>query len=353
MAEDSKADAVAFLGRTLEHTAATFTTVLAALGDRLGLWKALGPAAMSAGELAATTGLDERYVKEWAAAMTVAGYLTFDEPAATYALAPGARTALADEGNPLFVAGAYQNLLGLLAVLDDVTDAFRSGEGVPYAEYPADTFEGMARLTAPAHEHALVERWLPLVPGIEERLRAGARVLDVGCGQGRALLAMAEAFPRSSYTGIDAHRPVIERAQARAGARGVGDRVRFEVADALAGIPGGPYDVICLFDVLHDAADPPGLLHAAKAALTAAGTVLLLEPNVADTAEANTWPLGAMNLAVSVLYCMSVSLGSGGPGLGTCGTPEPVVRELAAGAGFDRVDEAEIKNLFNRLYVLR
>ena len=353
MGDDSKADTVAFLGRTLDHMAATFTTVLAALGDRLGLWKALAHAPMSAGELAATTGLDERYVKEWAAAMSVAGYLTHDPAAATYALAPGAHTALADEGNPLFVAGAYQNLLGLLGVLDDVTDAFRSGEGVPYAEYPADTFDGMARVTAPAHEHALVKRWLPLVPDVVERLRAGARVLDVGCGQGRALLAMAEAFPRSRYTGIDAHRPVIERAQARAGARGVGDRVRFEVGDAAAGVPGGPYDVVCVFDVLHDAADPPGLLRTAKGALAPGGAVLLLEPNVADTAEANAWPLGAMNLGVSVLYCMSVSLGSGGPGLGTCGTPEPVVRELAAGAGFESVDEAEINNMFNRLYVLR
>jgi SAM-dependent methyltransferase len=308
---------------------------------------------MTAAELAATAGLDERYVTEWAAAMSVAGYATHDPSSGAYALAPGVGTALADEGDPLFVGGGLQNLLGLLGVLDEVTDAFRTGEGVPYSEYPADTYDGMARLTAAAHEHALVDRWLPLVPDVEARLRVGARVLDVGCGQGRAVLAMAEAFPRSSFTGLDGYRPVVERAQARAGAKGVGDRVRFTVGDAVAAIPDGPYDVICAFDVLHDASDPPGLLRSMRGSLAADGAVLLLEPNTADDVDGNTWPLGAMNLGVSVLYCMSVSLGSGGPGLGTCGTPEPVVRRLADEAGFTTVQEAPIKNLFNRLYVLR
>ncbi|MGI8664328.1 MAG: class I SAM-dependent methyltransferase [Acidimicrobiales bacterium] len=348
----SKDDTVAFLGTVLEHWASTYTTVLAALGDRLGLWKALAAAPMSAGELAVSTGLDERYVAEWAAAMTVAAYITHDPAAATFALAPGVATALAEEGDPLFVGGGYQNLLGLLGVLDEVTDAFRTGAGVAYSEYPPDTFEGMARLTAPAHEHALVSRWLPLAPDVEARLRAGAKVLDIGCGQGRAILAMAGAYPASSFTGIDGHRPVIERARATAGALGIGDRVRFEIGDALEGISDAPYDIVCAFDVLHDAADPPGLLQAARTALAPGGAMLLLEPNSADTIEGNTWPLGAMNLGVSVLYCMSVSRGSGGPGLGTCGTPERVVRDMAVTAGFDSVVEAPIKNLFNRLYVL-
>src|SRR4051794_13083507 len=180
MAQDSKADTVAFLGTVLEHWASTYTTVLAALGDRLGLWRALAEAPMTPPELAASAGLDERYVTEWLAAMAAAAYVTHAD--GTYALAPGGATPPADEGDPLFVGGGYQNLLGLLGVLDQVSDAFRTGAGVPYAEYPADTFEGMARLTAPAHEHALVGKWIPLVASVDAALGAGARVLDVGCG---------------------------------------------------------------------------------------------------------------------------------------------------------------------------
>jgi SAM-dependent methyltransferase len=353
MADDTtKAETVAFLGKVMEHWAATFTTIAAALGDRLGIFAALAPEAATPAELAARTGLDERYLAEWAAALTVAGYLTHDPESGRFTLPAAHAIALAAEGNPLFVGGGYQNLLGLVGVLDHVTDAFRTGEGVPYAEYPADTFDGMARLTAPAHEHALVGSWLPMVPALEARLREGCTVLDVGCGQGRAVLAMANAFPASRFTGVDGHRPVIERARARAGAQQLGDRAHFEVGDASVALPGGPHDIICAFDVLHDAADPPGLLRTIHGALAPGGTLLLLEPNTGDAIEGNPWPLGAMNYGVSLLYCMSVSLGSGGPGLGTCGTPEPVVRALAADAGFSSVDEVPIRNIFNRLYAI-
>lgn len=346
-------ETIPFLGKLLDDLAATFATISAALGDRLGLFAALAPEPATAEELAARTGLSARYIAEWASALSVAGYLTHDPRTDRFALPAEHAVALAQEGNPFCVGGGYQNLLGMLAVLDQVTDAFRTGEGVPYSEYPIDTFDGMARLTGAAHDNALVPAWLPKLPEVESAMRAGARVIDIGCGQGRAVIAMARAFERSTFVGIDGHRPNIERAQARAGALQLGDRVRFEAGDALSRVPGGPYDLVCLFDVLHDSSDPVGLLRAARAALVPGGHLLLLEPNTGEGIEANEGPLGVMHYGISVLYCMSVSLGSGGPGLGTCGTPEPVVRALCAEAGFSSVDEAPIENLFNRLYLVR
>ena len=346
-------DTVTFLGKVLGDWGSTFATVLAALGDRLGLFAALAPEPATADELAVRAGLDERYVAEWLACLTAAGYLTHDPATDRFALPPEHAVALAQEGNMLCVGGGYQNLLGLLGVLDQVTDAFRTGEGVPYAEYPIDTFDGMARITGAAHDNVLVPGWLPKAPAVHAALEAGARVVDVGCGQGRAVIAMARAFPRSTFFGLDGHRPNVERAAAHAGALQLGDRVRFAVGDALGGIAGGPFDVACLLDVLHDSADPVGLLRATKAALSHGGALLLLEPNTQPGVEGNTGPMGTMRYGISVLYCMSVSLAAGGPGLGTCGTPDPVVRSLCAEAGFASVDEVPIDNLFNRLYLVR
>jgi SAM-dependent methyltransferase len=329
--------------------AATYTSVLVAIGDRLGLFKALAPAPATADELASLTGTSERYVAEWLAGLAAAGYVEHDDSTGRYTLPPAHAVAFADEGNPFCVAGIYENFLGLTAVLDQVTDAFRTGEGVRYAEYPPSVFDGMARMSGTALENVLVPKWLPMIPDVEARLNAGARVADVGCGQGRALLTMAKAFPRSTFVGVDFHRPNVELAAARAGALGLGDRVKFQAADAASGVP-GPFDIVCLFDVLHDSADPAGLLASVRAGLVDGGTVLVLEPN---STAGPTGPIASIQYGMSVLYCMSVSLGSGGPGLGTCGTPEPVVRSLCEAAGFVSVDEVPIENFMNRLYAVR
>ncbi len=342
-----------FLARLLESFGATYATLLAGLGDRLGLGRELAPEPATAAELAARTGLDERYVAEWCAAMTAAGFIEHDPGADRFTLPSAHAVALANEGHPLFVGGSLQGILGMTAVLDQVTDAFRTGAGVPYAEYPADVFEGMARMTGAAHDNVLVPRWLPLAPSVQQVLERGARVIDVGCGQGRAVLAMALAYPRSTFVGIDGVRANVDRAGARAGTLELATRVKFVVGDAIEQIPDAPYDIASAFDVLHDARDPVGLLRSIRGALTPDGQLLLLEPNVAADIEGNVGPRGAMVYGMSVLYCMSVSLASGGPGLGTCGTPEPVVRDLCSAAGFTSVEEVPIDNLFNRLYLVR
>src|SRR4051812_17449499 len=342
-------EVVAFLGRVMGDMAATYTSVLVAIGDRLGLFRALAPAPANADELASLAGIDERYAAEWLSGLAAAGYVEHDATTGRYTLPPAHAVAFAEEGHPFCVAGMYENFLGLTGVLEQVTDAFRTGEGVRYAEYPPAVFDGMARMSGTALENVLVPKWLPLVPDVVARLEGGARVADVGCGQGRALLTMARAYPQSIFVGIDAHRPNVEAASARAGALGLGDRVRFEAGDAARGIP-GPFDVICLFDVLHDSADPVGLLRSVRGALTDGGTLLVLEPN---STGGPTGPVASIQYGMSVLYCLSVSLGSGGPGLGTCGTPEPVVRALSEEAGFASVDEVPIDNFMNRMYAVR
>jgi 2-polyprenyl-3-methyl-5-hydroxy-6-metoxy-1,4-benzoquinol methylase len=345
----AQGDVVAFLGRVLGDMEATYTSVLVAIGDRLGLFRALAPAPATADELASLTDTSERYVAEWLAALTAAGYVEHDSDTGRYTLPPAHAVAFADEGNPFCVAGMYENFLGLTGVLEQVTDAFRTGEGVRYAEYPPSVFDGMARMSGTALENVLVPKWLPMVPDLVGRLEAGARVADVGCGQGRAVLTMARAFPKSTFVGIDAHRPNVENASARAGALGLGDRVQFQAGDAATGVP-GPFDVVCLFDVLHDSADPAALLRSVRSGLAEGGTLLVLEPN---TTGGPTGPVASIQYGMSVLYCMSVSLGSGGPGLGTCGTPEPVVRRLCEEAGFASVDEIPIENFMNRMYAVR
>ena len=346
-------DTSAFLGKLLDGFAATYSTLLAGLGDRLGLFVELAPEPATPAELAARTQLDERYVAEWCRAMTAAGFLDHDAATDRFTLPAEHAVALAQEGHPLFVGGVLQTTLGVTGVLDQVSEAFRSGAGVPYAEYPVDVFDGMARMSGAAHENVLVPKWLPLVPSVENALARGARLVDVGCGQGRAVIAMARAFPSSEFVGVDGVRGNVERASARAGTLELGTRARFVVADAVEGIPHAPFDVATAFDVLHDARDPLGLLGSIRDALGADGQLLLLEPNVAADLEGNCGTLGAFDYGMSVLYCMSVSLASGGPGLGTCGTPEPVVRDLCAAAGFASIEEVPIDNLFNRLYLVR
>lgn len=353
--DDAKARrraAAEFSLRVFEDGAATMAVLMAALGDRLGLFAELAAGDVTADELAEQAGCHPRYVREWASAMTAAGYVGHDPATDRFSLPPEHRSALADEGGTLFQGGMLQNVLGVLPMLEVVADAFRTGDGIDSAAYPADCFAGMARMTGAAHDNVLVPRWLPTVPDIEARLRDGCSVADVGCGQGRALLAMADAFPASTFTGYDPLPAQLDAAQARAGAAGLSERVQFVQADALDGLP-GRHDVVFLFDVVHDTADPVRLLVAVRDALNDGGAALILEPNSADTLAERVGPLGAFQYGTSVLYCLPVARAAGADGLGTCGSTEAAVREICSMAGFASVEEAPIDNRFNRLWVTR
>ena len=341
-----------FTGRVLTDTAAAATIVMAALGDRLGLFKQLaqaGPA--TSGELAGRTGLSERYVREWLAGMRAAGYLEFDPAEDRFSLPAEHVPTLASEPGPAFFGGVHQELIGAIQRYHQVAAAFRDGGGVAPGALHPDVWDGTSRFTAQWHQNMLVQQWLPLVPGTQAKLSAGARVADVGCGTGQALIALARAFPALTGVGYDPYPPVIEHARRAAAQAGVADRVSYEVCDAATGLPES-FDVITTFDVVHDAADPLGLLRSIHDALHPDGRYLCLEINCADQSADNVGPIASLLYGFSILYCMTTSLAQDGEGLGTLGLPESSLRHLAGKAGFGDIRRVDMENPFNALYEL-
>lgn len=344
--------AAEFTGRVLTDTAAASTVVMAAFGDRLGLFKELvssGPA--TSVQLAARTGLDERYVREWLAGMYAAGYLTHRASDGTFELPPEHAPTLASEPGPAFFGGVHQEIIGAIQRYDDVVESFRTGGGVHLDHLHPDVHLGTARFTAAWHEHLLVQEWLPLVPATKNLLELGADVADVGCGAGLASIELAKAFPASRFVGFDVSHSAIEAAVVNAKVAGVDDRVSYEVLDASAGLPRS-FDVITTFDVVHDAVAPRALLRSIREGLRQGGRYLCLDINCSEDIRQNVGPVASLLYGFSLLYCMTTSLAEGGEGLGTLGLPEPKLRELAVQAGFSDVRRAEMDNPFNSLYEL-
>jgi SAM-dependent methyltransferase len=342
----------AFMEKTLGDAAGLFAAVLGMLGDRLGLFRALasgGPA--SAAELAGRAGVDQRYALEWLRGMYAAGYVVLGADG-RYELPPEHVPVLAAEGSPFFLGGAYELTAGFLHVFDHVVESFRSGGGVSQAEYPPETWEGMRRFSAGFYDNLLVQAWIPAIEGLQQRLEEGIRWADIGCGAGRALVRLAEAFPNSSFVGYDQFDGQLELARRGASEAGVADRVRFEQLDASGGLL-EKYDVISTFDVVHDSGDPEGLVKAIHDALADGGLYFLLEVNSSDNPAENVGPLATLQYGVSVLYCMTTSLAGGGHGLGTCGLPPAQVTQLCRRAGFAEVERLSIEDPFNALYVAR
>lgn len=339
-----------FTGRVLGDTAAAATVVMAALGDRLGLFKSLAAdGAATSAQLAGRAGVDERYTREWLNGMFAAGYLTYQPSDESFAIPPEHVPTLAAEPGPTFFGGVHQELLGAVQRYDDVVAAFRAGGGVHADHLHPDVAIGTGRFTAGWHEHLLVQEWLPLLPETRRLLDAGADVADVGCGVGLASVTLARHFPSSRFVGYDVSPSAIEAARRNAKDAGVDDRVTFEVCDAAQGLP-RMFDVVTTFDVVHDAVAPRALLRSIRESLREGGRYVCLEINCsADTTE-NVGPIASLLYGFSLLYCMTTSLAEGGEGLGTLGLPEPRLRELAAEAGFSSVRRAEMDNPFNSLY---
>jgi SAM-dependent methyltransferase len=343
----------AFVGKMLGDTSATFAVLLAGIGDRLGLFKdlaLLGP--VTSLELAERSGLDERYAREWLAAMAAAEYLEYDPATTRFRLPPEHAPALAEEAGPYFFGSVHEMIMGLAPRLEELVGVFREGGGLAQSGYGPIWWEGQERFTSGWFENLLLPVWIPALPEVQRRLEAGVSVADVGCGRGRALVKLAEAYPNSRYVGYDLFEPSVARARALADAVGVAGRVRFEVADIASGLP-ERYDVITTFDVIHDAADPHGLLRAIREALAPDGTYVCLDINCSNRLEENFGPLGALFLGFSVMYCMTTSLAAGGVGLGTVGFHEHKVQELCAEAGFSTIRKVPIDNPFHNLYEIR
>ena len=322
------------------------------IGDRLGIFKSLaasGP--VTSAELAEKTGLSERYLREWLAAMTAAEYVTYDPASKRYAMTPENAMILAREESPFFMGGFIQGIIPNLSVTPKVMEAFRNGKGVHQSEYPPETFESMERSSANMYRNQLLKHWLPTMPQVVKVLEEGGSALDVGCGSGRCAIALAQRFPKAKIFGFDAHPGSLERARNNAREAGVGDRISFEVRDCTK-LPKSSFDFISTFDVVHDSVDPVGLMRSIREALTPGGTYLMVEVNVSAQLEKNINPMGRMMYSMSTLYCMSVSLGGGGAGIGAC-MGEDKARELAKEAGFSSFQRLPVKDLFSVLYELK
>lgn len=345
--------AEAFVGKVLGDTTGLAVTLVSSIGDRLGLWKELaGRGATTPAQLAAATGISERYAQEWLAAMAAAGYVTYEPATGAFHLPPAHAPALADEGGPAFFGGVQQEFIGFVSVLDGVVEAFRSGGGVAPSEYHEQTWVGISRFTSGWFNNLLLQQWVPAMPDVAAKLEQGASVADVGSGYGEAAIKLATAYPRSRFTGYEPLETSVAHATERARAAGVAERVRFVQLDASNGLP-EQHDVITTFDVVHDAARPDALLRAIHDALKPDGIYVCLEINSSPNLAENLNPIGALLLSCSVLFCMTMSLSAGGAGLGTLGLPEPALREHCERAGFGAVRRVPLDNPFNTLYEIR
>ena len=340
----------ALLGQVVGDLGALLTAPLVLLGDRLGLFTALAAGGTTtAGELAERTGTSSRYVAEWLLAMAASGYVDHRGDR-RFGLSPEQAAVFTEPDHPAHLAGAFQGMTAGVRNLDRVTEAFRTGEGVGWHEHHEDLFVGTERFFRPGYLASLTSSWIPALPGLPERLQEGAHVADVGCGLGASTTIMAAAYPASSFVGTDYHEASIVQARERAAAAGVGDRTRFEVASAQDLT--GQYDLVTLFDCLHDMPDPRAALLAVRRAVRDDGWVLLVEPMAWDRVEDALNPVGRVYAGASVLICLPSGL-SAEPrtGLGNQAGPARTLA-LAVEAGFTRAREAA-RTPFNIVYELR
>jgi 2-polyprenyl-3-methyl-5-hydroxy-6-metoxy-1,4-benzoquinol methylase len=343
---------MAFVYRAVEEVGATLNTALVVMGDRLGLYNALADAGpLSSDALAQRTGTAERYVREWLNAQAAGGYVDYDPGSGRYSLSPEHAVALTDPDSPAFLPGIFQIALGSLHDSPRITEAARAGDGVGWHDHVTDVHEGCERFFRPGYNANLVSSWLPALDGVVDKLQRGSSVADVGCGHGASTILMAQAFPASTFVGFDYHEGSIETARQRAASAGVSDRVRFEVAPA-AGFPGRSYDLVTMFDCLHDMGDPVGAARHVRESLAPDGTWMIVEPAAGDTVAENLNPVGRAYYCFSTLLCCPASLSQEvGLALGAQ-AGEAKIREVVTAGGisqFRRVSETP----FNVVYEAR
>lgn len=345
-----KAEELAF--KVINDHGGAFLMALGYIGDQLGLFKALeASGAASSAELAAETGLNERYVREWLKAMVAAEYLDFDERTSRYVMTAAQAAVLSDEESPLFAGGAFKLTMPTLYNVPRIADSFRNGGGIPYAEIGPDVPCAIEQVFRPGYLHFLVADWLAKVPGLTERLEKGARVVDVGCGRGQSTVAMARAYPHSRFVGVDYHPESIEAARGLAIRQGL-TNVQFIAAPAEQALAPGSCELVCAFDCIHDMVDPVASLEAIREALVADGVFVWGEPNATHEPHQNRNPIGRLFHAISPLHCLTVSLAHGGAGLGTV-IGEAGARELARQAGFASFERLPTQHPFNQFFACR
>jgi SAM-dependent methyltransferase len=338
-----------FVFRAVDEVGATLNTALVVMGDRLGLYRAMaGAGPLTPAELAERTGTAERYVREWLNAQAAGGYIDYDPDSSRYTLPAEHAIALTDESSPAYLPGFFQIALGSLADSPRITEAARTGAGIGWHDHTGDVFEGCERFFRPSYNASLVSTWLPALDGVVAKLQQGATVADVGCGHGASTILMAQAFPASTFVGSDYHEGSISTARERAAIAGVADRVSFEVAPA-SSYAGGGYDLVTMFDCLHDMGDPVGAARHVRESLAPDGTWLIVEPAAGDRVEDNLNPVGRAYYGFSTLLCTPASLSQDvGLALGAQ-AGESRIRDVVTTAGlsrFRRVSETPFNLVF-------
>lgn len=340
-----------FLGKVVGDFGAALSSSLAYIGQKLGLYKSLaanGPQLPA--ELAARTSTNERYVREWLINQAAGGYVDYDAENGRYSLAPEQAMALTDETSPFYVGGGFYVVKAMTHAVARIEDAFRNGGGMLWGEHDADLFVGTERFFRPGYAAHLIATWIPSLTGIEEKLKTGGKVADIGCGHGSSTIIMAQAYPNSRFWGFDNHEKSIETARQRAKDAGVSDRVTFEAANA-SEIPNEQYDMIAFFDCLHDMGDPVGACKRASEVLARDGSALIVEPMAGNTVEENFNIIGRTFSGASTLCCTANSMALGGPALGAV-APESAIRDAALAGGFTQFRRAT-ETPFNRIFEAR
>jgi 2-polyprenyl-3-methyl-5-hydroxy-6-metoxy-1,4-benzoquinol methylase len=343
---------MAFVFRAVEEVGATLNTALVVMGDRLGLYRALADGgAMTSVELAQRTETSERYVREWLSAQAAGAYVDYDPATDRFSLSPEHAVALTDESSPAFLPGIFQIALGSLHDSPRITEAAKTGAGIGWDDHVADVHEGCERFFRPGYNANLVSSWLPALDGVVEKLQAGATVADVGCGHGASTVLMSQAFPESTFVGSDFHEGSVKTARERAQSAGVSDRVRFDVAPAAA-FEGQNYDLVTMFDCLHDMGDPVGAARHIRESLAPDGTWMIVEPAAGDKLTDNLNPVGRAYYSFSTLLCCPSSLSQDvGLALGAQ-AGEAKIRDVVTSAGFTRFRRAS-ETPFNIVYEAR
>ncbi|ANP90395.1 class I SAM-dependent methyltransferase [Rhizobium leguminosarum] len=342
----------ALVGRLVGDVGAAMSGALVVLGDKVGLFKAMADGTpMSVQDLSAKTGVKERYLREWLSAQAAADYVVYDEKTDRFSLTPEQAMVFAEENSPAFFVGAFEVVQSMWMDEPKVADAFRTGKGLGWHEHSTCLFRGTERFFRPGYNSHLVNEWIPALGGVEEKLKAGASVADVGCGHGASTILMAQAYPASRFTGFDYHGPSIERAKAAAKDAGVADRVTFEQGSA-AEFPGRGYDMVAMFDCLHDMGDPVGAGRHVKETLGPNGTWLIVEPFAHDHLKDNLNPVGRVYYGASTMICTPASLSQEvGLGLGAQ-AGEMKLRKVALDAGFTHFRRAT-ETPFNMVFEVR
>ena len=341
----------AFVGQVVSDFGAALSSILTYIGQKLGLYTALRDAGSATpAELAKRTGLSERYLREWLLNQAAGGYVAYDAATGRYHLPPEQATALTDETSPFFVGGGFYVIKAMVRAEPRISEAFRTGAGMLWGEHDSDLFIGTERFFRPGYATHLTAEWIPALSGVEEKLKAGAKVADVGCGHGASTLIMAQTYPKSRFWGFDNHEASIKHARQQAAKAGVADRVTFEVAEA-AHIPAKGYDLICFFDCLHDMGRATEACRGAYEALAPEGSVLIVEPMAGNRVEENFNPIGRTFSGASTLCCTPNAMAHGGPALGAVATEEALADVVRAG-GFTRFRRAT-ETPFNRIFEAR